>query len=535
MQANRFDRAAEAPILSTYVPINFGELYRIGAAQKQAVDEAAQQLNTQLQKFGEFRSPSAVDTQKWYDSTINRKDMQEVLANMVSSPDWLKDASNRASIYGILNNIDYSTLSQLKQSREGMLARQKANQELMLKGLYNPLWHDVDFTNYDTANNGIFNDISPLAYKSEVDLVRPYVDNLKASFMGTKNGWIHQGVSTDRTDYEIQKNLSSIQNTPEYQKHLEVLQRQGLSRKDAEDQLNKTLITAGREFAYDQAERDPWWMKSAELQAKYGNNQSNYSLLNLTDQLELLASDRVNAVIGDSKNVDEVIGKLSGIYNDTFSSTRDRSLANENVVKYLSEGIGQEANNILMKQDTQSGKTTDKGWRIGNSSSDFLLRINFVNNVAFRGYDNIRPNVSALVTDFEQGKFKHFFVVGNPSIAADGNNIYHNKYVLIPEKDIKDKYKELDIEQIDGSWVDLDQDQVRITESENEYGEKKTSVNTNLKEGRYLQIPVMSVVPRSGQPAIENDALHAKSRDIGQELRDQLQAKSERRRLNIER
>jgi len=53
--------------------------------------------------------------------------MQEVLANMVSNPDWLKDASNRASIYGILNNIDYSTLSQLKQSREGMLARQKAN------------------------------------------------------------------------------------------------------------------------------------------------------------------------------------------------------------------------------------------------------------------------------------------------------------------------------------------------------------------------------------------------------------------------
>jgi hypothetical protein len=89
--------------------------------------------------------------------------------------------------------------------------------------MYNPLWHDVDFTNYNTVDSGIFNDISPLAYKSEVDLVRPYVDNLKASFMGVKDGWIHQGVSTYRTDYEIQRNLSSIQNTPEYQKHLEVL------------------------------------------------------------------------------------------------------------------------------------------------------------------------------------------------------------------------------------------------------------------------------------------------------------------------
>ena len=44
MQANRYDRAAEAPILNTYVPINFGELYRIGAAQKEAVDQAAIQL-----------------------------------------------------------------------------------------------------------------------------------------------------------------------------------------------------------------------------------------------------------------------------------------------------------------------------------------------------------------------------------------------------------------------------------------------------------------------------------------------------------
>jgi hypothetical protein len=80
----------------------------------------------------------------------------------------------------------------------------------MIKGMYNPLWHDVDFTNYNTVDSGIFNDVAPLAYKSEVDLVRPYVDNLKASFMGVKYGWIHQGVSTDRTDYEIQRNLSSI-------------------------------------------------------------------------------------------------------------------------------------------------------------------------------------------------------------------------------------------------------------------------------------------------------------------------------------
>ena len=44
MAANMYDQAAQAQFINTYVPINFGELYRIGAAQKAAVDEAAQQF-----------------------------------------------------------------------------------------------------------------------------------------------------------------------------------------------------------------------------------------------------------------------------------------------------------------------------------------------------------------------------------------------------------------------------------------------------------------------------------------------------------
>lgn len=249
MQANRYDRAAEAPIMNTYVPINFGELYRIGQAQRQAVEQAANEFTNTVSKFGEFQSPSAVDTQRYYENSLGK--IRDLIDEAATNPDAMKDANFRARLNSRIANLDYATLSNLKQSREGMLARQKANQELMIKGMYNPLWHDVDFTNYNTVDSGIFNDVAPLAYKSEVDLVRPYVDNLKASFMGVKDGWIHQGVSTDRTDYEIQRNLSSIQNTPEYQKHLEVLQRQGFSRQDAEEQLNRTLITAGREFAYD--------------------------------------------------------------------------------------------------------------------------------------------------------------------------------------------------------------------------------------------------------------------------------------------
>lgn len=523
MQANRYDRAAEAPIMNTYVPINFGELYRIGQAQRQAVEQAANEFTNTVSKFGEFQSPSAVDTQRYYENSLGK--IRDLIDEAATNPDAMRDANFRARLNSRIANLDYATLSNLKQSREGMLARQKANQELMIKGMYNPLWHDVDFTNYNTVDSGIFNDVAPLAYKSEVDLVRPYVDNLKAMFMGVKDGWIHQGVSTDRTDYEIQRNLSSIQNTPEYQKHLEVLQRQGLSRQDAEEQLNRTLITAGREFAYDQAERDPM---AVALARRAGAGSQQNRLLNLTDQLELTARDTFASALKDAPTVQDARKKLNDMFTLSAKTNNSLNSAINDVIGTLSSGIGAEANEILTAQGTQTDKTTSQGWRVGNSSSEFLLRKRLAENLM----DRKIGSSSKLQDDFEKGQFKNFLVAGTPNITTDGSNIFHNKYIFIPKSEIdKGKYTARDLAEVQGDWVNLDEDQVRVTESTNDYGETRTSINTALKQGTYLRIPVSTVVPRRGLEAVENDALHAKSRNIGQDIRDVMQAQSESNRL----
>ena len=137
MAANMYDQAAQAQFINTYVPINFGELYRIGAAQKQAVDQAAEQFTTQLQKFGEFRSPSRVDTENYYNMTIGREDFQNAINQMVSNPDYMKDASNRAQLQSLINSVDYAALSQLKESadyqRMGLQTRAKMKAEGRLK------------------------------------------------------------------------------------------------------------------------------------------------------------------------------------------------------------------------------------------------------------------------------------------------------------------------------------------------------------------------------------------------------------------
>lgn len=564
MQANRYDRAAEAPIMNTYVPINFGELYRIGQAQRQAVEQAANEFTNTVSKFGEFQSPSAVDTQRYYENSLGK--IRDLIDEAATNPDAMKDANFRARLNSRIANLDYATLSNLKQSREGMLARQKANQELMIKGMYNPLWHDVDFTNYNTVDSGIFNDIAPLAYKSEVDLVRPYVDNLKASFMRVKDGWIHQGVSTDRTDYEIQRNLSSIQNTPEYQKHLEVLQRQGLSRQNAEEQLNRTLITAGREFAYDQAQRDPWWIESAKIQARAAaaakNNPNN--LLNLTEQVHMdsrrriyenftdMTPEEMNAVTRHGINVlskdrrDAVLkqldpsvmqDKLRNSFESVYSHTRSRNAAIDYVINAFSSPLDPDtAIDIYGKYGT-TGKKDSNGNYIGKKSSDFILQdelaFSMLGDVNQLGTQTAR---NAIFTDmWNNGEFNNFIISPETKQVTDGGQTYQTKYAFIPLNQFnKDKF-------FTSSGKDDDENARSLYDAVKEAGLEVVTLNnsdtsgsvvvrldnrdnidsksiTTKNDTEYVMVPVATVIPSSGQAAVAADIQFQNSRRTGTDM-----------------
>jgi len=157
----------------------------------------------------------------------------------------------------------------------------------MLENRFNLLWHDVDFANYDTVNSKIFDDITPLPYMSIRELVEPYVNNLKGEFLGAKNGFLWNGVTDEMTDAQLQNNLSSIQNTPQYQKYLEIYQKMGLSPEQAQQQLLNEIYTAGREYTWNKADRDPMAIENMRLQRKYASAANTASnLLNLTRVLE---------------------------------------------------------------------------------------------------------------------------------------------------------------------------------------------------------------------------------------------------------
>lgn len=531
MAANMYDQAAQAQFINTYAPINFGELYRIGAAQKAAIDEAAQQFGAQLQKFNEFQSPSLIDTQRYYDLTVGRNDFQNAINQMVSNPDALKDAAFRSQLQSMINSVDYVALSNLKSSRDAMLKRQEINQKLMLENRFNPLWHDVDFANYDTlGSKKIFDDITPLPYMSVRELVEPYVNNLKGEFLGSKNGFLWNGVTDEMTDAQLQKNLSSIQNTPQYQKYLETYQKMGLNPEQAQQQLLNEIYTAGREYTWNKADRDPVAIENMRLQRKYASaaNTAN-NLLNLTRVLEsdatrnhllrftnltpqevdafaeqgfkALSPEKQQEVL-NLKNPGYVESKMKNYYDQVLKDTRRRSTAENAVIDLMSTPISYEASDKYAAYGT-TGKQDKDGFYTANNSSNFKLAKELVYNTIGKDADKGLQKFISLWND--GNNFSNFKISSDQRMISDGNDIYIVKHAYIPEDQLlKARIDRKSLSAL-GTPVTVDAGP-KTTERYDNRGNLESTTISSSTPVKTIRITVLQQLPRSGEAAITSDA-----------------------------
>lgn len=286
--ANRFDKPVESQYVSQYVPIPFEQLYRIGKEYNDRVDKAEKTLSDNIKQWGEFQSKSQKDMESWYGLT--KGVVEPLVQRMAQNPDLIKTREGQSAINQLINNIDYASLNKLKQSAEAFKQRDVAIANLISKGQYNPLWHDLDVSSYDTlGTNQIFDDVNVIPYKSEVDLVRPYVDNLKDSFIKSDGLYDYTGVTSNRTDQQVKENISAIYNTPEAKMHIKTLIKQGYSPEIAKDIFTNSIYLAGREFARETRQANPFGLanyKEFVKQNGLGNQQNNRHLY-LTESLEL--------------------------------------------------------------------------------------------------------------------------------------------------------------------------------------------------------------------------------------------------------
>ncbi len=417
MATNRFDKPIESEYISQYTPIPFEQLYAIGKANNERVDKAYQDLGNQFTKWSEFRSPSAIDTKRWYDLTVGAG--QDIVNKLAANPDLIKTAEGRSLIQSFINTRPYNELSQLQQSREGLLQRQKVNQQLMLSGKYNPLWHEVDFTNYNTLDSGVFNDVAPLAYKSEVDLVKPYVDNLKAGYIRSDGSYDYSGVSTDRTDEQIAKNISAIYNTPEAQMHINTLVRQGFTPDQARALFTDRIYRAGREFAYEDREANEF----AKLEysnrlraARTGQDTVNNGPWYLTDSLEYTGLQKFN----NARNY-----YLSN--NPNYEKLRNDVNSNDPVIREMASkqlrSLADSATPYNMFRDIMRKYCTEKDGKLQITNTDIDYAVNDIFNNF--GYTVRNSKLNDLLSSTIQGitENEQSTPLGRRKIISGGENL----------------------------------------------------------------------------------------------------------------
>lgn len=285
MAANMYDQPVQYSFVDTYVPLNFGELYRIGQAQNQAVQQAADQFYGQLQKFGEFRSPSTVDTQNWYNLTIGSKPIQSLVQRVMQDPNALKDAAFRASLQAATNGVDYASLSLLKESADNLRRGLEMRAQMEAQGIYNRNWDDSNIPGYDTLGTGkVFSDITPIKWMSANELSNAYFDNLKPSSLGTIS---RNGVQYDVTgiNYNTLLGISAARfndlvNTPQGRMYYRDLLRANNGNQEAAKQAFIGMIAdSQRDRLVNQLTVNPAWLAAAKSRSSSSGSTSTNPLL----------------------------------------------------------------------------------------------------------------------------------------------------------------------------------------------------------------------------------------------------------------
>lgn len=224
MAVSLYDQAAQSNLLDTYVPINFDQLYRAASTQQAQIDRAAQELSGNVQRWSEFRSPSAVDTENFYNLTIGA--LREDIENLAANPDLMKTAAGRYALQSKINSLDYAQLSNIQASAQNLQQRVANISQMQANGTYNANWDDIDINTYNTINNGVLTELSPLAYQDYGQLTSPYT-NLRDSYLGHRDAYSYfVGVNDEMLENAIGDNFEVITRTPQAQMHLRDIERQ---------------------------------------------------------------------------------------------------------------------------------------------------------------------------------------------------------------------------------------------------------------------------------------------------------------------
>lgn len=298
MAVNRYDTPAQLQFINTYVPIPFEQLYTLGKEANARVDKALEDFGKSMDKFGDFRSRSNKDMQTWYDETIGKQ--MPYIDQMAKNPDLIKDRAFRAQMQASINNVDRALLSKLKQNAAQFDEYKKMEQQLALAGKGNPLWHNRDFSNYDSTIQPLF-DETPIPYMDINELSKPYMDQLKPGFLRSNGVYDYTGIAASDLERVANAHLTDIANTPQGQMHMQMFMRNNpdATPEQALAWLRKSIIDSNQDRLIENRTINPVYAllnKPSSRKSGSGSNKSTNPPVVLSTKLAAsMSHDKLSA------------------------------------------------------------------------------------------------------------------------------------------------------------------------------------------------------------------------------------------------
>lgn len=268
-----YDEAIQLPVKDLYDSQIM--MASINAA-KQMYEKGEQAIKDFNDKYKDFYTPIQKD-QEWYNNNVVNSVQNEINRMYEEGIDPTRSSEGRSRIQKLINNLPYGTINQIKMSKDAANKYLENKALLERSGLYNEdfesaITKGMNLNNWSTVKNGMWGRLSPTEYKDLNKATSHWFDGYKDEYMYTKDGYDYFGISRNRINNAITKNMSGFINSDYgryyYNNAANELRQLGIENPTQEQIINKlrsNIITANDEVTRENRQMNEKYKMQLEL------------------------------------------------------------------------------------------------------------------------------------------------------------------------------------------------------------------------------------------------------------------------------
>ena len=481
MATNKYDQAAQAQFMNTYVPIPFEEMMMAGQAKQGRYDKASMAMDSAIAAVDEIQAiPNSEDERraKEYSNTL-RQIRDEYGTKDISDPFVLREMSNK-----INSSINKEDIKHIQQSALGYQAYNKGLAANAERNIATPNELIQDFTNYDSSSSsGVFTGTAN-PYQDPMQELKAFYDPMqereiggpiKEEIDGVATGYIYNrsGLTQGNVEEYTAENLNSLMRGPAMQQLVKVAKANGDPREAEEIAYEYAIANSNRigskssnyrrDLLFDtsSSDNDTPGGGESEISRSYGiKDAEQFSNREANTKVSQLQTDAENGVPGAAsklkaiqlnmaevaKNYEPAMTVLRQTADTAFKTAHDSlkglGMSSDEAFQYLIDNSSTNQYGATMSSEVVSGRWKDlaQGFNrvSANAGQGVLKALEKGNPALYAGIDLVTRGKLEEKLNNMTGSTSKEQVLSNYKSAVD-----------VVASDVKKQEKELDKAKLD--------------------------------------------------------------------------------------